>query len=923
MPSRHPSHSSSSRRHRPPTGELGVGAKAVGVLLFLLLIAAPWLFGGVEMTRWLWPAPIVALACWTWMLGRRSAPNPIVPWAAVPVVLVLAFAAFQLSPLSGDLLGRLSPKALSLWTDSQSLTQPIDDPAAVSAPISLEPEGGRLQMTWLALGLCVFILSAQFLRSAFGIIGLFAVSTIVGTAVAVFAVVQGTRYDGKLYWFFELATTATPFGPFINRNHGGAFMNLCFAGAVGFLWFVVARRDSDEGYGRWTIESESFKTRMLAVMRHLEGVHVLAFACVVFIAGGLVSSLSRGAAASAAAGVGGAMLIALLQRRDSPSRMPLGMYVASFLLLGSAVGFVYLIGAEEKAFARLNTLVGESDTGQKSRARHWNDMFPAVDDFKTTGAGLGSYVRVHRLYTPNNHGYIFEHADNTYLEILVEMGFLGAALTVLFIFCCARAIFFVVRRDPRPVGRVLALAAGYVLATQVLHHAVDFPLYSPANLLLFSAWMGAVCGRAGHIAAATRDDGRRYWFVSFPLGRWQTAGALPTGILLALGLWSWWEASTQERLEWTLRSHRLNPATAKTSLAQADERVQELDGLAARHPSRPALREQLGDRWIERCRVQAKESMLASNPNLKAEEVWTKTDLMMLYAQIFGAARMGQGAMLEVVRNSSAVAENLPRAKENLLAAAQLSPLSVGPRLKLALMPYLLESPAKREMLVDQAAALAPGDAAVMYRVGLLEFHADRREKVIPAWRRSLEVSQTWSRPIFQESVRWLPFERVINEVFPPDAQLLVNAAEGLIPEKDQKHRAIVFERALEVLPQSTLSKADKNETAARAFKGLAETETNVERSLEHYTEAARCFEEASSVMKNRPNLWLSLADCYEKLGKEHDAARAVGIAAGLLPNRPDVAKRAFDLRTKADQPQAKASVNPATSSNPPPTTRR
>src|SRR5687768_16685173 len=100
MPSHHASHSSSGRRHRTPTGEVGFGAKAVGVLLFLLLIAAPWLFGGVEMTRWLWPALIIALACWTWMLGRRAAPNPIVPWAAVPVVLVLGFAAFQLSPLS-------------------------------------------------------------------------------------------------------------------------------------------------------------------------------------------------------------------------------------------------------------------------------------------------------------------------------------------------------------------------------------------------------------------------------------------------------------------------------------------------------------------------------------------------------------------------------------------------------------------------------------------------------------------------------------------------------------------------------------------------------------------------------------------------------------------------------------------------------
>src|SRR4051812_16863361 len=92
------------RSTHPPRGGDGLAAKTFAAVLLLFLIAAPWPFGGVEMTRWLWPVPLALVAGWTLMLGRASAPTPVAPWAAVPVLLGLAFAAFQLTPLPGDWL---------------------------------------------------------------------------------------------------------------------------------------------------------------------------------------------------------------------------------------------------------------------------------------------------------------------------------------------------------------------------------------------------------------------------------------------------------------------------------------------------------------------------------------------------------------------------------------------------------------------------------------------------------------------------------------------------------------------------------------------------------------------------------------------------------------------------------------------------
>ena len=95
---------------------------------------------------------------------------------------------------------------------------------------------------------------------------------------------------------------------------------------------------------------------------------------------------------------------------------------------------------------------------------------------------------------------------------------------------------------------------------------------------------------------------------------------------------------------------------------------------------------------------------------------------------------------------------------------------------------------------------------------------------------------------------------------------------------------------ALAVLPQSKLSKFDRNETAGKAFLGLKQ-----------YDKAARCLEDAVAEVRNRPFLWESLANAYEKQGKFRDASRAMSSAAGLQPTRKDLAQRAIDLRKKVD----------------------
>src|SRR5947209_19308073 len=65
--------------------------------------------------------------------------------------------------------------------------------------------------------------------------------TIFGFLLAIFGLTQSFTGDGsRAYWFRQL-TQSTAFGPFINRNHIAAFMQLTVAIPFGFLDSIAVR----------------------------------------------------------------------------------------------------------------------------------------------------------------------------------------------------------------------------------------------------------------------------------------------------------------------------------------------------------------------------------------------------------------------------------------------------------------------------------------------------------------------------------------------------------------------------------------------------------------------------------------------------------------------------------------------------------
>lgn len=62
-----------------------------------------------------------------------------------------------------------------------------------------------------------------------------------GFAVSLFAIIQHFTFNGKLYWTVSLPAGASPFGPFVDRDHFAGFVELTAALGLALLLFRSRR----------------------------------------------------------------------------------------------------------------------------------------------------------------------------------------------------------------------------------------------------------------------------------------------------------------------------------------------------------------------------------------------------------------------------------------------------------------------------------------------------------------------------------------------------------------------------------------------------------------------------------------------------------------------------------------------------------
>lgn len=305
-------------------------------------------------------------------------------------------------------------------------------------------------------------------------------------------------------------------GTFVNRGHFAAFLAL----GVGAAWGLAASifpllPDEVRRHAQRKRRSSQPPGVMEASGDKLPRLWLLAFAAGLLSVAMLAAS-SRGPIVSLA--LAGLIVGAWCRfRRDDSVHLGLGVAVpAAGLVLAALTAGPF--GAVRRFMA-----LG-SDDSLSSRVEFWQASWAAWLDAPVLGAGAGSWSLAVAPHELAPHLYGLNHAHAEPVELLVELGVVGAALVAVLAVTVVRAVVArldVVEHDLKSAS---AVGLGVALLAVGLQSLGDFPLRTPGILVPCALALGVVVGGLGLGA-----PGGRRW----PLGAvWLlgTLGVLGVGL---------------------------------------------------------------------------------------------------------------------------------------------------------------------------------------------------------------------------------------------------------------------------------------------------------------------------------------------------------------------------------------------------------
>jgi len=274
--------------------------------------------------------------------------------------------------------------------------------------------------------------------------------SVFGFAVALFALVQDFSGSDRIYWLVKVrALSASPYGPYANHNHYAGLMEMLvpLAAASAFL-----ERGAKRGL-------------------------LLFFSAIMAVS--IVCSRSRGGILALSVGV---IFVSGILFRMSRNRRTL--FIA--LALGALVAVLVIFLGNDKVVARL------TETQDSYRAAIYADSLRMWLHRPFLGFGWGTFPTVYPEYRSFYTNLFVNHAHNDYLELLVETGVVGFAITLWFLFAAFRAgLRKVFDRDDHE-GGILAIGLLSGIVSLLAHSFLDFNLHIAANAALFFVLCSAV-----------------------------------------------------------------------------------------------------------------------------------------------------------------------------------------------------------------------------------------------------------------------------------------------------------------------------------------------------------------------------------------------------------------------------------------------
>jgi O-antigen ligase len=505
-------------------------SRAVEVCLGLALFVPPFIFGARQAYGQLALAVFVLLAFGFWMLGKIVRWQVSIPLARPEVLLPLAALGLTIITwvsLPPALIQKLSPgiaRLLPEWNKSVVSGQwlvasqeagkrsdqgpgarsdeTIASPLATSywpltTPLlsgwhsfSLTPGLSRDATLLFLLYALLFWITLDTVRHRESVHRLLRTLYVAGVGVAALGLLHYLFWNGKFYWLWDIwwvEPEQQVRAPFTNRNHFAGFLALTLGPGMAVLMTLIRN-------GRTT---HYHVTDRVTLSRRIHDFKVL------LTAGGLALILAGIALSQSRGGIIVGLTVAVASIaglcRAGMNRVT-GAAAAGLIILAS-LGLVATFGRQDPFQRTAQMLDGNQSLDDISHARLqlWQADLHAINDFPLFGSGPGSHQYVYPLYLEKAHHFTFTHAENCYVQILVECGLAGVALLLAGLFFLTRWCWRSLQGQEREASRFgpeLAVAVSVGLLAALIHAVVDFVWYVPA----YAAGVAVLAGLARSLA---------------------------------------------------------------------------------------------------------------------------------------------------------------------------------------------------------------------------------------------------------------------------------------------------------------------------------------------------------------------------------------------------------------------------------------
>lgn len=868
------------------------------IVACLLMACIAWPIGGnFPHTRTVALA-VVAFLCGfatVWQFFQKSEQRFPTTWLIL--VLGVGYSLLQLAPLNAD-------------GDS----------------ISINPAATRERICELILGIGLYFAAGSLFYRSRTIIAVFTTAIVTGVAIVIFGIGQKLNWNGLILGAYELSHGGTVFGPFVNRNNAGGFLNACFSAAVFFVaWQLLRWRQTNiqPEYFSWQGSNKRYRAlrqfygNVMAFFAYLQVRQLYAWAALSTIFAGVLVSLSRGAMAAIFASLAMAIAMVSLTYR--------GFIFMSFIVVTLAMAFAMWTDQSEALTKRVES-VSELSQAAYPRLTHWQETWPYIADHIVWGSGQGTYRFMNLVYQKSITDVWFVHAENIFIETIAEMGMIGFLLLLAVLGACLCASY-ALSRCANPFDSAVGITGVTCLTGQTVASFFDFGLYQPANATVVAILMGTVVGRAAYVFRDIDNPTTSVIQTKFVNNetkisrRWQMGKVLRITILvglLPLCAWAIHESRGVEYLRMGKRqlqrfentsghsvellekagnnidhALQIRPDDAEAYFQKAEyfvaryryETAKELDGgpsdgaepdgaeISVR-PTDTKLEDGNSHETVDKDANQSGSDAfgeeLSTEPANSAEQAiataWYSTSLTVLHGKIAKMIQDDLGALSEFIDTPS-VRDNLVPAWKYYQDAESLCGKLPKTQFRLAQLSILFED-GKESQRIRAALDRFPANSRLLYDCGLLALQSANHPLAIECWARCLARSQLYEENIIEYSRAELPMKTLFEEVLPQDPKELIRIAKQFfnLPEEIIPKMLLLF-HARRVLDES-----EYPDEFRHFFNG------ELERLQGNPEVAAKEFKRAIELDPTKVSWRIEYAKCLRSIGDYNEAIRQLKI---------------------------------------------